>query len=120
MAEAPLERVATRSASTISARAFAPLDRLLYLSARFSTDSTRWLLPKGRNAVKELALLPAAWPRMFPVDPSRTEPASRILVGAGHIAAPQLGHRTPPFPWRPVTAGTARRRPPSLPRQRPH
>src|SRR3546814_8890317 len=46
IAEAPLERVATRSAATISARAFAPLDRLLDLSARFSTESTRWLLPK--------------------------------------------------------------------------
>src|SRR3546814_2102154 len=67
IAEAPLERVATRSAATISARAFAPLDRLLDLSARFSTESTRWLLPKGRNAVKELALLPEAWQRMFHV-----------------------------------------------------
>ena len=61
VAEAALERIATRRAATISARAFAPLDRLIDLSARFSTESTRWLLPKGRNAVKELALLPQAW-----------------------------------------------------------
>ena len=93
IAEAPLERVATRSAATISARAFAPLDRLLDLSARFSTESTRWLLPKGRNAVKELALLPEAWQRMFHVEQSRTDAESRILVGAGKIAAKQRGKR---------------------------
>ena len=93
IAEAPLERVATRPAATISARAFAPLDKLLDLSARFSTESTRWLLPKGRNAVKELALLPEAWQRMFHVEQSRTDAESRILVGVGKIAAKQRGKR---------------------------
>ena len=89
--EARLEHVATRPAATISARAFAPLDRLLDLSARFSTESTRWLLPKGRNAVKELALLPQAWQRMFHVEQSRTDAESRILVGTGQIGAKQRG-----------------------------
>ncbi len=91
--EAPLERIETRPASTISARAFAPLDRLLDLSARFSTESTRWLLPKGRNAVKELALLPQPWQRMFHVEQSRTDAESQILVGSGKIAAKQRGKR---------------------------
>ncbi|SBV34739.1 Ribosomal RNA small subunit methyltransferase G [uncultured Sphingopyxis sp.] len=93
VAEAPLERVETRPAATISARAFAPLDRLIDLSARFSTESTRWLLPKGRNAVKELALLPEAWQRMFHVEQSRTDTESRILVGEGRIGAKQRGKR---------------------------
>jgi len=93
VAEAPLERVATRPAATISARAFAPLDKLLDLSARFSTESTRWLLPKGRNAVKELALLPQPWQRMFHVEQSRTDAESQILVGTGKIAAKQRGKR---------------------------
>jgi len=93
VAEAPLEKVATRPAGTISARAFAPLDKLLDLSARFSTESTRWLLPKGRNAVKELALLPPAWQRMFHVEQSRTDADSQILVGSGQIAAQQRGKR---------------------------
>lgn len=93
VAEAPLERVAMRPASTISARAFAPLDRLIGLSTRFSTESTRWLLPKGRNAVKELALLPEAWQRMFHVEQSRTDADSRILVGMGQIGAKQRGKR---------------------------
>lgn len=91
VAEAPLERVATRPAATISARAFAPLDRLIDLSARFSTESTRWLLPKGRNAVKELALLPEAWQRMFHVEQSRTDAESGILVGTGRIAPKKRG-----------------------------
>jgi 16S rRNA (guanine527-N7)-methyltransferase len=93
VAEAPLERVGTRPAATISARAFAPLDRLLDLSARFSTESTQWLLPKGRNAVKELALLPQPWQRMFHVEQSRTDADSQILVGTGRIAAKQRGKR---------------------------
>src|SRR3546814_9419760 len=90
--EARLEALATRPAATISARAFAPLDRLLDLSARFSTESTCWLLPKGRNAVKELALLPQPWQSLFPVEQSRTDAASRILVGRGHIAPKKRGN----------------------------
>jgi 16S rRNA (guanine527-N7)-methyltransferase len=93
VAEMPLERVSTRPASTISARAFAPLDKLIGLSTRFSTESTRWLLPKGRNAVKELALLPQAWQRMFHVEQSRTDAESQILVGEGQIGAKQRGKR---------------------------
>ena len=91
--QAPLERVETRRAATISARAFAPLDKLIDLSARFSTESTHWLLPKGRNAVKELALLPEPWQRMFHVEQSRTDAESQILVGSGKIAAKQRGKR---------------------------
>lgn len=93
VAEARLEAVATHPAATISARAFAPLARLIALSTRFSTANTRWLLPKGRNAVKELALLPSAWQRMFHVEQSLTDADSRILVGAGAIGARQRGKR---------------------------
>lgn len=81
----PLARVGTTRAATISARAFAPLDRLIDLSARFSTDKTRWLLPKGQNAAKELALLPGAWQKLFHVEQSVTDAASGILVGTGTV-----------------------------------
>ena len=91
VAESPLERVEARPAGTISARAFAPLDKLLDLSARFSTESTRWLLPKGRNAVKELASLSPTWQRMFHVKQSLTDGDSRILVGRGRIAPIKRG-----------------------------
>ena len=89
--EAPLERIETRAAATISARAFAPLDKLIDLSARFSTESTRWLLPKGRNAVKELALLPQAWQNLFHVEQSLTDADSQILFGTGQITDKKRG-----------------------------
>nr|WP_228765504.1 16S rRNA (guanine(527)-N(7))-methyltransferase RsmG [Sphingopyxis solisilvae] len=91
VADVPLERVATRPAATISARAFAPLDKLIDLSARFSTESTRWLLPKGRNAVKELALLPPPWQNLFHVEQSCTDADSQILVGTGKITDKKRG-----------------------------
>lgn len=81
----PLARLPTTRAATISARAFAPLDRLINLSARFSTDMTRWLLPKGQNAAKELALLTPAWQKLFHVEQSLTDPASGIIVGTGTV-----------------------------------
>jgi len=83
VAAIPLKHVPTQDAATISARAFASLDTLLNLSARFSTASTRWLLPKGRNAVKELALLPASWQKLFHVEHSCTDNESGIIVGTG-------------------------------------
>ncbi|WP_373489731.1 16S rRNA (guanine(527)-N(7))-methyltransferase RsmG, partial [Parasphingorhabdus sp.] len=49
-----LEDIESFPADIISARAFAPLDRLIALSHRFSTEKTVWLLPKGKNAVREL------------------------------------------------------------------
>jgi 16S rRNA (guanine527-N7)-methyltransferase len=81
----PLERVPATQAATISARAFAPLPRLINLSARFSTASTRWILPKGRNAVNELALLPTSWQKLFHVEQSVTDAGSGILVGTGTV-----------------------------------
>jgi 16S rRNA (guanine527-N7)-methyltransferase len=75
-----LELVETRAVGVISARAFAPLDRLLTLSARFSTSDTRWLLPKGRSAQQELKNL-RGWRHMFHVEQSVTEPQAGIIVG---------------------------------------
>jgi 16S rRNA (guanine527-N7)-methyltransferase len=67
-------------AAVISARAFAPLDKLLDLSARFSTSATMWLLPKGASAQHELAEL-RGWAHMFHVEQSLTDPAAGIIVG---------------------------------------
>lgn len=75
-----LELVETRAASVISARAFAPLERLLDLSARFSTKETVWLLPKGRSAQQELDDL-RKWRHMFHVEQSLTDPQAGIIVG---------------------------------------
>ena len=77
----PLERLKTAPYSVISARAFAPLPRLFALAARFSTDKTIWLLPKGRNAVKDWRDVQPAWTGDFRIETSVTDPESGILVG---------------------------------------
>jgi 16S rRNA (guanine527-N7)-methyltransferase len=76
-----VERLETASYSVISARAFAPLPRLLDLSQRFSTQKTLWLLPKGRNAVNELEEARKTWNFDFTVENSVTDDEAGILVG---------------------------------------
>jgi 16S rRNA (guanine527-N7)-methyltransferase len=75
-----LEDVPTQRVAAISARAFAPLDRLLDLSARFSTSDTLWLLPKGRSAQQELDML-SGWTHMFHVEQSLTDIDAGVIVG---------------------------------------
>ena len=77
---ARLEQVETRKVRTISARAFAPLPRLLELSARFSTADTVWLLPKGRSAPQELDEL-TGWAHTFHVEQSLTDADAGVIVG---------------------------------------
>jgi len=78
---ARLELVESFPCGVISARAFAPLPRLLDLSARFSTRDTLWLLPKGRSAAQDLASLPDSMRRLFHVEHSRTGSGAGIVVG---------------------------------------
>ena len=77
---ARLEAVETQRVGAISARAFAPLEKLLKLSARFSTADTVWLLPKGRSAQQELDDL-RGWNHMFHVKRSLTDPSAGVIVG---------------------------------------
>lgn len=76
-----LENVETFKVSVISARAFAPMPRLLELSARFSTKETCWLLPKGRSAQQDLDDLPKSRRAMFHVEQSLTDPEAGIVIG---------------------------------------
>lgn len=76
-----LEKLETAPFSVISARAFAPLPRLLTLAHRFSADNTIWLLPKGRNAAKELHEAHGRWMLDFSVEASITDDEAGILVG---------------------------------------
>ncbi len=80
-----LERMESRPVSVISARAFAPLEKLLELSARFSTESTRWLLPKGRSAREELSRL-RGWNHLFHVEQSLTDSRIRCYRRNTHWA----------------------------------
>lgn len=72
-------------AAIISARAFAPLDRLIAQSARFSTTATRWVLPKGRSAAQEVAALAPELRSLFHVKQSVTDPEAGIVLGAGKV-----------------------------------
>lgn len=75
-----LELVEPFKASVISARAFAPLEKLLNLSAPFSTKATTYLLPKGRSAAQELQAMPRKIRGMFHVEQSLTDEEAGIIV----------------------------------------
>ena len=78
-----VERVPPRPFDVISARAFAPLGRLLQLGTALSTVKSIWLLPKGRNAQTELEALDSSWQGDFRLEPSVTDPEARIIVATG-------------------------------------
>ena len=78
-----LENFATRIVSVISARAFAPLPKLLNAAVRFSRNETVWLLPRGRGARDELALTEQLWQGVFHVEPSVSDTESGIIVARG-------------------------------------
>jgi 16S rRNA (guanine527-N7)-methyltransferase len=89
---ARLELVEAFPAAVISARAFAPLDRLVALSARFSTSDTLWLLPKGRSAGQELDML-RGWIHTFHVEQSLTDAEAGVIVG--RLSGARKGRKGP-------------------------
>jgi 16S rRNA (guanine527-N7)-methyltransferase len=88
------ERMAPRPFDVISARAFAPLARLLQLGTGFSTKNSLWVLPKGRNAARELEALDPSWQGEYRLEPSLTDAQARIIVARGvHRKAKNDPHR---------------------------
>lgn len=75
-----VERISAQPFDVISARAFAPLDKLLALGERFATPATRWILPKGRNAKSELEAVQSSWQGVFRLEPSLTDADAHIIV----------------------------------------
>jgi 16S rRNA (guanine527-N7)-methyltransferase len=75
-----VENVPPAHFDVISARAFAPLDRLLILGERFAAPETRWVLPKGRNAKTELEAAESLWQGKFRLEPSLTDAEAQIIV----------------------------------------
>lgn len=78
-----LEHLPNNYFQVISARAFAPLDRLLALAERFASPATRWVLPKGRTAHVELEAVRKSWQGEFRLEPSLTDPDAHIIVAEG-------------------------------------
>jgi 16S rRNA (guanine527-N7)-methyltransferase len=64
----------------VSARALAPLDRLLELAAPLSPPGTTLLLPKGREVAQELQMAESRWRFQVALVPSVTDTHGRIAV----------------------------------------
>lgn len=80
---AKVEAMAARPYDVISARAFAPLGKLLRLGLPFSTRETRWILPKGRSAKSELEEARRSWQGEFRLEASLTDADAMIIVAEG-------------------------------------
>ena len=79
-----IEQMATQGMLTpvevVSARALAPLERLISLSLPFFGDDTVGVFPKGRGAESEIADARTAWAFDVETTPSLTEEAARIVL----------------------------------------
>ena len=64
----------------ITARAVAPLDRLLGMAIHLAHFGTIWALPKGRNAKSELAEAQRSWQCEVRSEASCTDPGATVLV----------------------------------------
>lgn len=78
-----VEAVPTCASAVISARAYAPLPRLLASAVHLADENTLWLLPKGRNAQNELEATRPSWQGAFHVEQSVTDPDSAVIVATG-------------------------------------
>ncbi len=75
-----VERLEATPFDILSARAFAPLDRLLATAYHLSTPASRWILPKGRSATAELEVASRSWQGSFSTVPSITDPEAAIIL----------------------------------------
>jgi 16S rRNA (guanine527-N7)-methyltransferase len=89
---ANVQTLPPRPFDTISARAFAPLGKLLELGERFAAPTTRWVLPKGKNAKSELAAVESLWQGELRLEPSLTDPDAQIIV-AEHVRRRERGKK---------------------------
>ncbi|WP_420143635.1 16S rRNA (guanine(527)-N(7))-methyltransferase RsmG [Sphingobium sp.] len=78
-----VETVPATKAAVISARAYAPLPKLLTSALHLSDKRTVWVLPKGRNAQNELEAARPAWQGVFHVEPSVTDADSALIIARG-------------------------------------
>jgi 16S rRNA (guanine527-N7)-methyltransferase len=76
---AKVEKITGRF-DAITARAVAPLDRLLAISLHLAHAGTVWALPKGKSAKTELAEARRSWQCDARSEVSHTDPDARVLV----------------------------------------
>lgn len=73
----------TLKADMVTARAVASLDNLFTWCGHCTTLETRWILPKGKSALEEVASAQKAWHGVFHVEHSITDPMSMIVLASG-------------------------------------
>lgn len=81
--ECKVERLSGRF-DKITARAVARLDRLFAMACHLAHSETKWVLPKGERAESELDEARRTWQGSFHLVPSRTHPASAVVI-AEHV-----------------------------------
>lgn len=70
-------------AAVISARAYAPLDRLIPSALHLADRKTLWLLPKGKSAASELEAARGSWHGDVSIEPSLSDPEGGIIRAVG-------------------------------------
>lgn len=75
-----VQRADAISAHCLTARAFAPIDKLLRLTTRFAAKNAVWVLPRGRSAWQDSEAARRAG-FVFHVEQSITQGDAGILVG---------------------------------------
>ena len=75
-----IETVAAHQVDIVTARACAPLERLLSLSERFIGPTTRCLFLKGARVEDELTAARQGWKIEVSCHPSRTDPRGVVLA----------------------------------------
>jgi 16S rRNA (guanine527-N7)-methyltransferase len=78
--EAAATRASLRKAGVVSARALAPMPRLLALAHPFCGPDTVCLFLKGREAARELQTAETTWEFTSELVPSMTDPEGRIVI----------------------------------------
>ena len=78
--ELPATQAKLDSPEVVSARALAPLDRLLGLAAPLFTPATVGVFLKGRDATAEIETAAKAWTFAVEMIPSLTEASGRVVV----------------------------------------
>ena len=79
IAECKVERMEGKF-DLITARAVARLDKLFGMAWHLAHSETKWVLPKGQSAQSELDEARRTWQGSYRLVPSRTHPASAIVV----------------------------------------
>jgi 16S rRNA (guanine527-N7)-methyltransferase len=82
---ARVESLPPAAADTVTARAVAPLARLVGLVIRQIGPTTRCIFPKGAGVEAELTAAYKMWRMTATTVPSHTEPRSRIVIIEGAI-----------------------------------